>query len=140
MNWYAMREIVCGFCSGSTLHPHTVLEDIAQRLRVSAKDVKQVNYLCPECKHLGLAEIRNANQIADLDQPPRFADKVLFALRFVCDLQSCKFPVLVFAAMDRGTTDAQVSADMTQWTHADLKCHKGRLLKNPYEFLGKVPA
>jgi len=132
-----MKYLKCIHCQRETRHRTSTLEQVFQRLPVSATVSQQIPYACPACNHLGVADVPIVSKLFDfLDRKRHPDDAVEFLVHLECEQDNCESRIIVFAPMERGTGDDQAKLRMKQWIRSDLKCQQGHPLRHPYFLLG----
>jgi hypothetical protein len=131
-----MKEIHCGHCGLPTRHLRSMLERIVGRQSKSCKDSLPINYACPECNHLGLAQIPAAPKVFDM--PGRSAhpdDVVEFLVTLGCANTEYKSHVRVLAPMTPGTDETLANSQIGDWIDDGVKCQQGHPHWKPYEIV-----
>lgn len=131
-----MKEIVChnSNCGCSTRVRAATLEQIFQCLEEINGNVRWLNYLCPECKHLQFARVlEGKTQWSDPDQNEHHAGKSVSLLRLECAQKCHLSPIAVIRPMNDDTYYDRVFDDMNEWTLLDAKCPKGHPPTKPWE-------
>jgi len=132
-----LKDVHCRNCQHATRHRAATLDKIFLHLPQSARDVLQINYACPSCKHLGLADVDPDLMFSEaLYQTSTTDDTAAFLVLLECEKQNCRSRVSVFAPMEPGTHDSQVKSRVSLWIDDGAKCQEGRPLWKPYHVCG----
>src|SRR5258708_20955633 len=95
-----MKEICCRNCGRPTRNLESSHQEMFARLSASSTDTQQTFYACPECSHLGLAEIPNEGKWVDVPDDKQHPDgAVVFLVALECANSNCRSRVPVLAPM-----------------------------------------
>src|SRR5438128_4725161 len=122
-----MKEICCGNCKRPTRHLLSTVQQMCAHLPESAMETEQINYACPECKHLGHAWIPGASISVELQNPTAHPDgTVSFLIAIECAEKNCQSRIAVFAPMKHGTDSLQARGRLQGWIDdGEIRCAKG---------------
>lgn len=136
MNLLPMKTVGCLNCGHPTLLLSTILAEIVQRQPESARDERQIGWLCPVCKHLVFGVVGAEPQESDPQQQPLFSGKSAYAIQLRCAEESCQSRVLALAILERGITPGQEIPQMSEWLGGGLTCRRDDPPKSPLELCG----
>ena len=111
-----MKEIQCRHCGRQTRHLTSALAGLFRRPAESTRPAQQIDYACPECMHVGPADVPERDTIFDFPDHKQLRDAPTVCLIAAeCAESKCRSRVIVLVPAKVGADVPHLREQMTRW-------------------------